>query len=76
MIDRKFNQFDDAGLVTQVQDASRPEEERSRAAGVLLERYRLRLYQFCRRYVRDHDLRIFGWYRLALAASIIALARG
>jgi undecaprenyl-diphosphatase len=29
------------------------------------------------RYVRDHDLRIFGWYRLALAVLIVALvARG
>jgi undecaprenyl-diphosphatase len=26
------------------------------------------------RYVRDHDLRIFGWYRLALAAVILVLA--
>lgn len=27
------------------------------------------------RYVRDHDLRIFGWYRLALAALIVVLVR-
>jgi undecaprenyl-diphosphatase len=25
------------------------------------------------RYVRDHDLRVFGWYRLALAALIVLL---
>ncbi|MCC6850188.1 MAG: undecaprenyl-diphosphate phosphatase [Deltaproteobacteria bacterium] len=28
------------------------------------------------RYVREHDLRVFGWYRLALAALIVALAGG
>jgi undecaprenyl-diphosphatase len=27
------------------------------------------------RYVREHDLRPFGWYRLALALLIVALAR-
>lgn len=28
------------------------------------------------RYVRDHDLRIFGWYRLALAILIVVLVAG
>jgi undecaprenyl-diphosphatase len=28
------------------------------------------------RFVRDHDLRIFGWYRLALAALIVLLIAG
>jgi undecaprenyl-diphosphatase len=28
------------------------------------------------RYVRDHDLRIFGWYRLALAMLIVVLVAG
>jgi len=28
------------------------------------------------RYVRDHDLRIFGWYRLALAVLVVLLVAG
>lgn len=28
------------------------------------------------RYVRDHDLRVFGWYRLALAILIVLLVAG
>lgn len=27
------------------------------------------------RYVRDHDLRLFGWYRLALALAVVLAAR-
>jgi RNA polymerase sigma-70 factor (ECF subfamily) len=48
--------LDDTVLVAQVQDVARGADERERAASALFERYWLRIYQFCRRYVRDHDL--------------------